>query len=323
MADQAKHGQVFHLLCIFSVAFFLLFVLSVNVSAEDKTTTVWLSKIKHSGQNYWAKLREALDRGHSSHFFPPNIEGKEGSPMGAGENMKEAVTKSFEKSKETVEEAARSAAEVVSDTVDSVKQKVKRSVSGGGTQQSEVLVTEIDIFDDVRYLWLVKGLRLEAGWLVLFLSLSLSLSKSRFAASSSLLPSSNLVSFRSQSSDRRGDLYEIDTASSQSPSDPLIQKLEDAVHRIFVRRSAPDWLPFVPGASYWVPPPGSGSQSHGIAQLVAKLANPLTDEESLSTNSSHGWPSSDYFLKGVQPQLMETKTDTAANSESHSEDEEV
>lgn len=131
------------------------------------------------------------------------------------------------------------------------------------------------------------------------LSLSLSLCKRRFAASSSLLPSSNLVSFRSQSSDRRGDLYETDTAATQSPSDPLIQKLEDAVHRIFVRRSAPDWLPFVPGASYWVPPPGSGSQSHGIAELVAKLANPLTDEELPSTNTSHGWPSSDYFLKGL------------------------
>ncbi|CAH8252562.1 unnamed protein product [Arabidopsis lyrata] len=157
------------------------------------------------------------------------------------------------------------------------------------------------------------------------LSRSLSLSKGRFATgSSSLPPSSQLVSFRSQSSDRRVDLYEIDTAAaSQSPSDPLIQKLEDAVHRIFVRRAQPDWLPFVPGASYWVPPPGSGSQSHGIAQLVVKLANPLTHEESLSTNSSHGWPSSDYFLKGVQPQLMETKTEAASNTESHSEDEEA
>uniref|UniRef100_A0A1J3H1Z2 Uncharacterized protein n=1 Tax=Noccaea caerulescens TaxID=107243 RepID=A0A1J3H1Z2_NOCCA len=159
------------------------------------------------------------------------------------------------------------------------------------------------------------------------LSISLSLSKGRFTgAVASLLPSSHLLSFRSQSSGRRashgGDLYEIDTGASQSPSDPLIQKLEDAVHRIYVRRSAPDWLPFVPGASYWVPPPGSGSQSHGIAQLVAKLANPLTHEESLSTNSSHGWPSSDYFLKGVQPKLIETKTETTSKTESHPEDEE-
>ncbi|XP_010498013.1 PREDICTED: uncharacterized protein LOC104775786 [Camelina sativa] len=163
---------------------------------------------------------------------------------------------------------------------------------------------------------------------MMMMARSLSLSKGRLAtaaASSSLLPSSHIVSSRSQSSHRRVDLYEIDTAeASQSPSDPLIQKLEDAVHRIFVRRSAPDWLPFVPGASYWVPPSGSGTQSNGIAQLVVKLANPLTDKESLSANSSHGWPSSDYFLKGGTPKLMENKTDnTVSNTESHSEDEEV
>ncbi|KAL0757393.1 hypothetical protein Bca101_095061 [Brassica carinata] len=115
------------------------------------------------------------------------------------------------------------------------------------------------------------------------LSLPLSLSKNRLtAAAASFLPSSHLLSIRSQS-------------ASQSPSDPLIQKLEDAVHRIV---------------------------THGIAQLVAKLANPLTDEESLSTNSSRGWPSSDYFLKGVQPLLMETKTEATSNTESHSKDEE-
>ncbi|CAN8304979.1 unnamed protein product [Cochlearia groenlandica] len=160
------------------------------------------------------------------------------------------------------------------------------------------------------------------------LSFSLSLSKRSFAASS-LLPSPHILSFRSQSSDRRRsygvvDLYEFDTAASQSPSDPLIQKLEDAVHRIYVRRSAPDWLPFVPGGSYWVPPPGSVSESHGIAKLVANLANPLTHEESLSTNSSssRGWPSSDYFLKGIQPKLMEIEIETTSSTKSRSEEEE-
>ncbi|AAF99848.1 Unknown protein [Arabidopsis thaliana] len=147
MAEKVKSGQVFNLLCIFSI-FFFLFVLSVNVSAdvdseravpsEDKTTTVWLTKIKRSGKNYWAKVRETLDRGQS-HFFPPNtyFTGKNDAPMGAGENMKEAATRSFEHSKATVEEAARSAAEVVSDTAEAVKEKVKRSVSGGVTQPSE------------------------------------------------------------------------------------------------------------------------------------------------------------------------------------------
>ncbi|CAL9215272.1 unnamed protein product [Arabidopsis halleri] len=136
MAEKVNPGQVFNLLCIFSI-FFFVFVLSVNVSAdvdseravpsEDKTTTVWLTKIKRSGTNYWAKLRETLDRGQS-HFFPPNtyFTGKNDAPMGAGENMKEAATRSFENSKATVEEAARSAAEVVSDTAETVKEKVKR-----------------------------------------------------------------------------------------------------------------------------------------------------------------------------------------------------
>ncbi|XP_010417497.1 PREDICTED: uncharacterized protein LOC104703224 [Camelina sativa] len=149
---------------------------------------------------------------------------------------------------------------------------------------------------------------------------SLSLSRCRFVASS-LLPSSQTVFFRSQSSNRRsnrrGELYEIDTAASQSQSDPLLHKLEDAVHRIMVRRSAPDWLPFVPGASYWVPPPRS--QTHGIAKLVEKLANPISDEESISLSSVRGWPSSDYFIKGVQPQSMEREV--TSNTASHSEDE--
>ncbi|EOA35835.1 hypothetical protein CARUB_v10021076mg [Capsella rubella] len=151
---------------------------------------------------------------------------------------------------------------------------------------------------------------------------SLSLSRFRFAAAS-LLPSSQTFFVRSQSSNRRSnrivELYEIDTAASQSQSDPLLHKLEDAVHRIMVRRSAPDWLPFVPGASYWVPPPRS--QTHGIAKLVEKLANPISDEESISISSVRGWPSSDYFIKGVvEPQSMETET--ASKTASHSEDEE-
>jgi len=70
-------------------------------------------------------------------LFLNSFTGKNDAPMGAGENMKEAATRSFEHSKATVEEAARSAAEVVSDTAEAVKEKVKRSVSGGVTQPSE------------------------------------------------------------------------------------------------------------------------------------------------------------------------------------------
>ena len=106
-----------------------------------------------------------------------------------------------------------------------------------------------------------------------------------------------LQSLRAQSNlpDLSGDLAAGEAASS-SGADPLLTKLEDAIHRIIVRRSAPDWLPFIPGSSYWVPPPRS--RNYGINQLVEKLANPLSQEESLSTTTVRGWPSSEYFIEG-------------------------
>ncbi|XP_059299502.1 uncharacterized protein LOC132052138 isoform X2 [Lycium ferocissimum] len=72
-----------------------------------------------------------------------------------------------------------------------------------------------------------------------------------------------------------------------------VQRIEDAIHGIIVRRSAPDWLPFCPGASYWVPPRRS---SYGIADLVHKLANTLSEEEIMSLATFRGWPSSNFYL---------------------------
>lgn len=80
MTGKVMTLQLFHLLCLSSVIFF---VFSVNVASyddyqravppEDKTTTVWLSRIKETGNDYWAKLKESLGRGHAR-FFPPNVE---------------------------------------------------------------------------------------------------------------------------------------------------------------------------------------------------------------------------------------------------------
>ncbi|XP_044497401.1 uncharacterized protein LOC123219481 [Mangifera indica] len=130
-----------------------------------------------------------------------------------------------------------------------------------------------------------------------------------------LSPSSRLVSLRTQSN--QPDLSDLST-SSDSTTDPLLSKLEDAIHRIIVRRSAPDWLPFLPGSSYWVPPPKS--QLYGVAQLVEKLANPLTPEQAMSTNTVRGWPSSDYFVKGAS--LDPVEADTKSTIVSQSEDDE-
>ncbi|KAG8638183.1 uncharacterized protein LOC110599633 isoform X1 [Manihot esculenta] len=138
------------------------------------------------------------------------------------------------------------------------------------------------------------------------------------------------LSLRSQSN-TPSHPYHTDL-SDDSSTDPLLRKLEDAIHRILVRRAAPDWLPFLPGSSYWVPPPRSTAGSLGIAQLVEKLANPLTDEESLSMTTLRGWPSSDYFIKGALPYSMElnltsnkeveVEVEAASNNASKSEDEE-
>ncbi|KAJ4830233.1 hypothetical protein Tsubulata_037556 [Turnera subulata] len=162
-------------------------------------------------------------------------------------------------------------------------------------------------------------------------SLSLSLSRSYAAVSSTSAArpcSSRLLSVRAQSN-LPPSLNEL-AAEDSSSTDPLLRKLEDAIHRIIVRRAAPDWLPFIPGSSYWVPPPRSGSSSSsGIAHLVEKLANPLTDEQSLSTTTVRGWPSSDYFVKGTLPHAGEIEVvppkvvvETNPTNLSKSEDEE-
>ncbi|XP_018852764.2 uncharacterized protein LOC109014692 [Juglans regia] len=108
-----------------------------------------------------------------------------------------------------------------------------------------------------------------------------------------------------------GRLIEIDldstsSGSSSSSSSSLsedegrlealaMKKLDDLIHRIIVQKSTPDWLPFVPGSSFWVPPrPGTSK----VIDLVGKLADQLNQEEPLSITSVRGWPCSSFFLNG-------------------------
>ncbi|KAJ0965586.1 hypothetical protein J5N97_026724 [Dioscorea zingiberensis] len=101
-----------------------------------------------------------------------------------------------------------------------------------------------------------------------------------------------------------GQLVEIDleeeSAATSGPEVEVlrVRRLEDAIHGIIVRRAAPDWLPFRPGSSYWVP---SRENSLGLVGLVEKLVNPMSEEERLSFSSVRGWPSLDYFVQGVPP----------------------
>ncbi|KAI6689753.1 hypothetical protein NL676_026581 [Syzygium grande] len=150
------------------------------------------------------------------------------------------------------------------------------------------------------------------------------------------------ASFSSSSSSRLLALRPPSSSSSSSsqadvggdPSDPLLRKLEDVIHHLIVRRSEPDWLPFRPGSSYWVPP---RSKSRGIAQLIGKLASshsshpahphPLADpflssSSAASAAAPHGWPSSSFFIHGALPSAYPEEAVQTSDTESQSEDEE-
>ncbi|KAF3946452.1 hypothetical protein CMV_027282 [Castanea mollissima] len=128
--------------------------------------------------------------------------------------------------------------------------------------------------------------------------------------SARLSTSSRLLTLRTQSSKPllppNPSAADSASSSSSSSSDPLLRKLEDAIHRIIVRRFAPDWLPFLPGSSYWVPPP-----PHGLNHLVHHFAkqNDVSFASSSSSSvvvggptvistaaSQRGWPLSPQFL---------------------------
>ncbi|KAL2462962.1 hypothetical protein Fot_54199 [Forsythia ovata] len=116
-------------------------------------------------------------------------------------------------------------------------------------------------------------------------------------------------------------LVELDPpSSSQSNSHEAaaevisagIKKLKKAIHRIVVHRSAPDWLPFLPGHSYWVPPSNSNGIMRHPQSLIEVVGNLtmvaetnqgtpldfLSEDETMSFSSAHGWPSTTYFIKG-------------------------
>ena len=76
----------------------------------------------------------------------------------------------------------------------------------------------------------------------------------------------------------------------------MLKKLDDIVQTILVQRATPDWLPFVPGSSFWVPPRLAPLK---VTDLVGKLADQLTDEESLSVATDRGWPCSQFFVHGM------------------------
>lgn len=90
-----------------------------------------------------------------------------------------------------------------------------------------------------------------------------------------------------------------------------LKNLEDAIHRVVVKRSEPDWIRLAPGASYWVPPK---SKASGFADVIEKLANnsnnpkKVKKEMAFSRSSNRGWPSSACYFKGASHSPLEGET---------------
>ncbi|GAB4853512.1 hypothetical protein Ancab_017703 [Ancistrocladus abbreviatus] len=119
--------------------------------------------------------------------------------------------------------------------------------------------------------------------------LSRTLSLTRNRSSESVKPQLIEVDIQSSAAtDDYGSAAEVEVLG--------IKKLEEVLHNIIVRRSAPDWLPFMPDWSYWVPPKPS---ANNIVELVGRLTNPLSEEEGLSLTTTRGWPSSSFFVEGI------------------------
>ncbi|XBI94370.1 hypothetical protein VPH35_031018 [Triticum aestivum] len=134
-------------------------------------------------------------------------------------------------------------------------------------------------------------------------------------------PGSSLQPHRALSD--KVELIEIDlseesassTSSGDSAEEPMgMGRLNDAIRGVLVRRAAPEWLPFVPGGSYWVPPM---RRPLGVSDLVgtvvysargavdtAEMARAtmvkaaMTKEEAMCFTTQRGWPSEAYFVQG-------------------------
>ncbi|GLT28704.1 hypothetical protein SLA2020_036160 [Shorea laevis] len=89
----------------------------------------------------------------------------------------------------------------------------------------------------------------------------------------------------------KSELVEIDLDFS-SPSG--LKKMEEMIQKLLVHKAAPYWLPFIPGASFWVPPAHRGSKK--VVDLIEKLSNRLTEEEAFSLTTDRGWPCLSSFL---------------------------
>ncbi|GJM97777.1 hypothetical protein PR202_ga14729 [Eleusine coracana subsp. coracana] len=85
----------------------------------------------------------------------------------------------------------------------------------------------------------------------------------------------------------------------------MTQRLEEAIDGAMARMAEPDWTPFRPGTSYFVPPRPAGAArgllallGHGGGMELAPLRRGLSVDEVRAVASSRGYPCSTYFIDG-------------------------
>ncbi|KAG6511989.1 uncharacterized protein LOC121977889 [Zingiber officinale] len=120
----------------------------------------------------------------------------------------------------------------------------------------------------------------------------------------------DVVRFRSDTS-AKALVFEVDLdpEGGSGPSEIEVLRrhriVDELMHFMVVSQFAPDWLPFVPGGSFWVP---SQKPRPHVSEVITsfehvssedwKLRKPLSKEEELSFTTERGWPSSAYFFEG-------------------------
>ncbi|RCV22043.1 hypothetical protein SETIT_4G188500v2 [Setaria italica] len=147
------------------------------------------------------------------------------------------------------------------------------------------------------------------------------------------LPQTGVVLSRRHSHTRRRaeEVLEADAAGpsttpsdaavgpSTTPADPaaVARRLEEAIDGAMARMAEPDWAPFRPGTSYFVPPRPAGA-ALGILALLGHgggfVGSPAprrglsADEARAVAAASRGYPCSTYFIDGHFPDEGESSS---------------
>ncbi|BAF15716.1 uncharacterized protein [Oryza sativa Japonica Group] len=153
-------------------------------------------------------------------------------------------------------------------------------------------------------------------------------------ADSAAVPSYGRLHVRGVSS--KVEFIEIDLSSEDAPSSSSssgvegggfgpremgMRRLEDAIHGVLVRRAAPEWLPFVPGGSYWVPEMRRGVAADLVGTAVRSAigaawnAEAMTEEEMMCLTTMRGWPSEAYFVEGKFSHPVESSRKVATQTD--------